>query len=56
MFYIKECGDFIVSLNIGILEKPWKSIKVTLFHGIFVYKKEKKLQKQNLNSTRSLSR
>ena len=28
MFYIQECRD-IVSLNTEILEKPWKSIKVT---------------------------
>ena len=33
MFYIQECRDIIPSLNTEILEKPWKSIKVTLFHG-----------------------
>ena len=31
MPYIQECRDIIVSLNFEILEKPWKSIKVTLF-------------------------
>ena len=34
MFYIQECRDIIVSLNTEILEKTWKSIKVTPFHGI----------------------
>ena len=29
MFYIQEYRDIIVSLNTEILEKPWKSIKVT---------------------------
>ena len=35
MFYMQECRDIIVSLNTEILEKPWKSIKVTPFHGRF---------------------
>ena len=29
---IKDCRDIIVSLNIEMFEKPWKSIKVTQFH------------------------
>ena len=32
MFYRQKCRDIIVSLNIKILKKPWKSIKVTPFH------------------------
>ena len=32
MFYIQESRDITVSLNTEILEKPWKSIKVTPFH------------------------
>ena len=35
MFYIKECRDIILSLNIEILDKPWKSIKVNPFLGRF---------------------
>ena len=41
MFYIHTGmqGHFIiVSLNTEILKKPWKSIKVTLFHGWYSVK------------------
>ena len=33
MFYIQECRDIVVSVNIENLEKPLKSIKVTPFYG-----------------------
>ena len=45
MFYIQECRDIIESLNTEILEKPWTSTKVTLFHGNVPL--SEKLQLQN---------
>ena len=30
ILHTQECRDIEVGLNIEILEKPWKSIKVTL--------------------------